>query len=130
MMLHRRGFLSGVAAALALPAVVKADSLMKCPGVRLVLPRSARLIIPGWLACDGGEISPFEYPALAAALDKLQVPDMRNMYSSVEIRGGVVKRVPLVVHAVATGDNSDGFPAGTIMACPGAMRPLTTALSS
>lgn len=66
--ISRRGFLSGLSAALALPAVVKADSLMRCVGERMVILPSPRFVGPGLVACDGSLIDRTFFPELAAVL--------------------------------------------------------------
>ena len=65
-MINRRSFISGIAAALAAPAIVKAEVLMP---VRTTLRPYPEISYPGWLPCDGRLISRSFYAELFAALD-------------------------------------------------------------
>lgn len=85
--LSRRGFLLGLGAALAAPAIVRAEIIM--PVRKVVLPPPippGRSLALGWLPCDGREVSSFAYPDLfdvigrqyggSAWLKTFKVPDM------------------------------------------------------
>lgn len=71
-MTSRRGFLLGLGAALAAPAIVRAEVLM--PVRKLVVPRvfdnAARhdVLAKPWLPCDGSEISRLVYRELFEVL--------------------------------------------------------------
>lgn len=79
-MTTRRGFLTGVAALLAAPAVVRAGVLMPVRSIIIPPPQVPSWCPPGWLPCDGRSISASDFPQLASVLREIGgfVPDLRS----------------------------------------------------
>src|SRR5260221_9980336 len=69
----RRGFLTGLAALLAAPAVVRADSLMPISARHLItrigeIKPHVGAIPPGWIECNGRWLCAREYSQLGDAI--------------------------------------------------------------
>lgn len=81
-MTTRRGFLTGVAALLAAPVVVRAGVLMPVRSIIIPPPPVPPWCPPGWLPCDGRSISAIDFPQLASVLREVGgfVPDMRSQF--------------------------------------------------
>lgn len=110
MNFNRRGFLSGLASLVAAPALVKADSLMKCAGVRMAIP-GWTLIQPGLALADGAFFQREAFPQLFDVLGSHRLPDFRINCQTLNeaLPSNALAEYGIVV------DDSTGCPVGSLI---------------
>ena len=115
----RRGFIGGLIASLAAPAIVHAANLMPISVFKELHWASVDGMPPGWFHCDGGLLRCADHPELFRILDRwhggdgvttFAVPDLRHH----EIPGRLRQSKYLV--SAINGHSENGISAGTIRA--------------
>lgn len=121
-MTSRRGFLLGIGAVLAAPAIVKAESLMKIAVLRESVDAGLlRSAWPQWLRCDGRAVSRTTYPELFKAIGSVYgAGDGRTTFNLPDLRPSLAPKfaIPMIPAIRTVTDPIASFPAGAIASCP------------
>jgi hypothetical protein len=84
----RRGFLGGLIASIAAPAVVHAANLM--PISVFKLRHASPSSVPGWFQCDGGLLRCDQYPELFNVIGKMYGGDGVTTFAVPDLRGRAI----------------------------------------